>query len=185
MGLCQPHTSPASRLEGDPSTTEGAEPGASRRKDNLSRLELGVFWAYSLPSPESLLNPAAQDLGLPWTFWGGHEEVPSLVPRSQGALRDGQCHGKCWLPSLARRAAGPVREDRLSFRESSGAALPAHTSEHGPQAWVWEKMSHPREELPPHHTKWDKDPAFYLPAETLIPPSLLEPMTHLNSILFL
>lgn len=62
-------TPPASRLEGDPSTIEWAEPRASgRRKDILNRLELVAFGGYSLPSPESLLNPAEQYLGLPWTF---------------------------------------------------------------------------------------------------------------------
>lgn len=94
--LCDHHASPAPRLEGHPSRVEWAEPQAS---GTVSRLELVGFCDCNLPSPESLLNPAEQDL--PWTFWGAYEEVPALIARSKGALRPDWCHGRHWLHPLA------------------------------------------------------------------------------------
>ena len=142
-----------------------------------------AFWGYSLPSPEALLNPSEQGLNLPWLFWGAHEEVPSLIPRSQGALRHGWCHWRHWLDSLARQAAGPIPEDRDSPSEITDVrpSLPAPANMAPKPGWgnMWSP-----EKSCPHHTKQARD-RHYLPAKTLFSPNLLEPMAHLNSIFFL
>lgn len=113
LGLCPHCTSPASRLVGDPRTIEWAQPRASgRRKDIWSRLELVVFSVYNLSSPKSLLNPAEQDLGLPWAFWVSGD-VSSLIPGSRGGLRAGWCHGRR-RPAPSERTGVDLQREQSS-----------------------------------------------------------------------
>ena len=152
---------------GEPSRTErragGGLSSRLREESRMSRPRGVLRWQPSV----SLLSPREQDLDLPWTFLcvRGRKSLHVSRRTSHG---HGWCHQEHRLHSLARRAAGPIREDRDCPLEGAEAPPSLPPSPEG-------TPPRPQRSAAPSSPQMGQRHGSFPSTETLPSQSLLEP----------